>query len=162
MSSVDFKGERYAGFQDHVNVALVVVFLGLLVVAFLQGRYYMREGASLTETACVKAVGIEWKYGRRKYEIGHVIFQFKNGIITKANNYWMSIKPASGNLEKSRLEKEWLQISCFQIWFAKNNDADARIQQVKPPFMSLGGLGQWSLLAFAVLLAKRMYLKVKS
>jgi hypothetical protein len=162
MSRVDLKRERYAGLLDHVNVAVVVVFLGLLVGAFLQGRYYMREGASRTETACVKAVGIEWKYGRRNYEIEHVIFQFKDGTITKANDYWISLKPAIGNLEKSRLEKEWLQISCFQIWFAKNKEADARIQQVKPPFMSFGGLGQWSFLTFAVLLVARMYLKVKS
>lgn len=162
MNQVQTKKEPYADLLAHVNVAVVILLISLLVGTFLQWRYYIREGANRTETACVKALGFEWKYGRRNYENGRVIFQFKDGAIAKANESWISIKPASGHLEKSRLENEWLQNSCFQIWFEKGKAADARIEQIKLPFMSLGGLGQWCLLVLALLLAARAYLKAKS
>jgi hypothetical protein len=161
MSQIQVNKNQYAGLIDHVNVALVILFIGLLIGTFLQWRYYMREGANRTEMACVKAIGFDWKYGRRNYEYGRVTFQFANGMTAKAHESWISIKPASGHLEKSRLEKEWLQSSCFRIWFEKGKEADARIEQIKPPFMSLGGSGQWCLLALALLLAVRGYVRAK-
>lgn len=153
--------ELYASLLDHINVALTILFIGLLIGTFLQLRYYIREGMGRTETACVKAMGFEWKIENRNIKRGRVIFQFQDGSTVKANDSWIFVEPGRGSLEKDRLEQAWLQTRCFQIWFEKGKEADARIESIKPPFMSLGGLGQWSLLAFCALLLMRHYLKAK-
>ena len=148
-----------SGLLDHINVALVVLSAGLLVGCFFQQRYYLREGIVRSESACVKAIGIDWKYGRSNAQNGHIRFQLNGGESFRANEAWITLKAARSAEEKNAAEKVWLESGCFQIWFEKNKEVDARIEDIKPPLMTWGGVGQWLLCVLVLLFAIRKYLK---